>query len=492
MTITFYNYANASNKLDKSASLSGGTPITGEQIDSIQDLENPVIVIQSASTPTYNYCYIPAYNRYYFIQRVTWLGGQAFELQLHVDVLYTYKTPILGLYGTARYSNKGTPANVDPRISFDSNADVSITNLTLTETPWYVIRYYADYVPGDSLDVPRSIRVAFMEESVFDSFLQKYKALGAADRITVGNSIIDVSYVHYINYADITAYLHPQKVLNFVTNSESLLNNPTIVTASITLEATETAYIVENIEDADNIGYFQLTLGINTGNGYFWEYDDDYIISLPFIGDFKFNMRNFTRTAVTNVYLRISYEPYENNYVVVPVLERSGGVKTPFIGFMQSFPVNTTVPFKTDTAYTNMGLERLKAGVSVAGGVIAGVATGNPVAAALTIPTAITGFEQSKIRDATQYQLKGRTGGAAAYTSIVGAGIVVITQISQNPRAGYLDLWSDRGYPDGAYRIISSLSGYAEFDDVNMVGFSTATRNEVQEIETILKTGVIV
>lgn len=489
MNITFYNFANADIKVDKTASLINGTVLSGEQIDGVQDLENPAVIIQYNTTPTFNYCYIPTFGRYYFINKITWLGGKAFEIQMHVDVLYTYKTEITGLSATAVYSNRGDTKNLDPRLSFDTNAEITVTEQNLVETPWYVVRYYADYLAGDSLAVPRTIRVAFMEQSVFNSFITKYKLLAAKDRVAVGNSIIDVTIAHYINYANITTELHAQKVLNFVTNSETWTGTPEIVTATITLDSGEDAYIVENVEDAYKIGQFNVNLTVGNTSGYFWDYDDEYTITLPYLGDYKFNLKHMTNSTVTAVRLAVSYEPFENCYVVIPYLSISG-VFNKYVAFMQTYNVMTTMPFKVDTVYTNMGIERANTFLSVVGGVAGGMAAFNPMAF-MAVPAALNSWTQTQLRDATGYALKGQTGGTPAYTSQIDGAKVIITQISQNPRAGYLDFWTDRGKPDGAFRALSSLSGFAQFDNIIMVGFDRATQTERNEIEAYLRSGVI-
>lgn len=490
MNITFYNFANADIMVDKSVSLINGTVLTGEQIDAVQDVENPSVVIQYNTTPTYNYCYIPAFNRYYFVTRVTWLGGKAYEMQMHVDVLYTYRTEITGLTATAVYSDRGDTKNVDPRLSFDTNAEIEISEQTLTETPWYVVRYYADYVSGDSLAVPRSIRIAFMEQSTFNSFVTKYKALSAKDRVAVGNCIIDVSLVHYLNYADITENLHAQKVLNFVTNSETWTGSPEIVTATITLDTAENAYIVENIENAASIGAFNIDLSVGNSSGYFWDYDDDYNVTLPYLGDFKFNFKNWVNRNVTAVRLSVAYEPYENAYIVVPYIGAAGQAYVKYAAFMQTYNVQTTLPFKVDTVYTNMGLERANTMLSVIGGVAGGIVAFNPLAL-MAVPAALNGMTQTQLRDATGYKLQGQTGGTPAYTSLIDGTKIIVTKVSSNPRAGYIEFWADHGKPDGAYRALSSLSGFAQFDNIIMVGFDTATQNERREIESYLRSGVI-
>ena len=70
----------------------------------------PVIELQSNAFQ-YNYCYIPAFGRYYFVQQAVILNNARLEYHLSVDVLATYKTEILNselyvLRSASSYNNK--------------------------------------------------------------------------------------------------------------------------------------------------------------------------------------------------------------------------------------------------------------------------------------------------------------------------------------------------------------------------------------------------
>ena len=66
----------------------------------------PVIEIQIDAFD-FNYCYIPAFKRYYFVQQVVILNNDRMEFHLTVDVLATYKADILAssLYVTRSASS---------------------------------------------------------------------------------------------------------------------------------------------------------------------------------------------------------------------------------------------------------------------------------------------------------------------------------------------------------------------------------------------------
>lgn len=93
MDITLQINSSEKNKLDKSitdiVTLSG---TLREQTSII----NPVIVIEGdlSSFVNCNYMTISAFNRSYFINNITSISNNLFEISAHVDVLSTYKSQI--------------------------------------------------------------------------------------------------------------------------------------------------------------------------------------------------------------------------------------------------------------------------------------------------------------------------------------------------------------------------------------------------------------
>lgn len=67
----------------------------------LQDMTNifyPRVTLDydsSVLSAGYNYCYIPAFNRYYYISGLSCDAGKKIILDLSIDVLNTYKTAIL-------------------------------------------------------------------------------------------------------------------------------------------------------------------------------------------------------------------------------------------------------------------------------------------------------------------------------------------------------------------------------------------------------------
>lgn len=91
--------------------LGDGREFTGHLKEEFE-VTRPYLNLRSGSLPEYNYCYIDTLGRYYFIQTVTYLGNQTYELSLRVDVLKTYESEILAATGVVTETD--TP---DPYIS---------------------------------------------------------------------------------------------------------------------------------------------------------------------------------------------------------------------------------------------------------------------------------------------------------------------------------------------------------------------------------------
>lgn len=58
---------------------------------------NPSFIIELSNPSQYNYCYIPAFNRYYFITNITSIRTNIWRIDCSVDVLMSFQTEILNL-----------------------------------------------------------------------------------------------------------------------------------------------------------------------------------------------------------------------------------------------------------------------------------------------------------------------------------------------------------------------------------------------------------
>lgn len=93
LSCTLYKNLSPVNKIGKNITDALSLNITMKDNCSVID---PLIRIQtSTDLSTYNYMYIPALSRYYFIKNIETVNNNIWDIKAHVDVLETYKTGIL-------------------------------------------------------------------------------------------------------------------------------------------------------------------------------------------------------------------------------------------------------------------------------------------------------------------------------------------------------------------------------------------------------------
>lgn len=92
MLITLYNNTSEKNKIGKV--LTAIDTLEGSLKDS-SSITNPEIVIEYNNPTGFNYCYIDAFNRYYFVKDVIVIRNNILKLVLAVDVLESFKESIL-------------------------------------------------------------------------------------------------------------------------------------------------------------------------------------------------------------------------------------------------------------------------------------------------------------------------------------------------------------------------------------------------------------
>lgn len=94
MDITLYQNISENNRVGKT--LINAQTFTGNLRQSTSII-NPVIMLNADNPTAYNYAYIPAFNRYYFINKIEAYRTGLFILTMSVDVLETYKKEIKGM-----------------------------------------------------------------------------------------------------------------------------------------------------------------------------------------------------------------------------------------------------------------------------------------------------------------------------------------------------------------------------------------------------------
>lgn len=98
MQAKFYITDSSTNTVNKT--------LTNESVFNIKlkaqtDMRNPLIMLQGdLSIFKYNYCYIPTFDRYYYVVNITSVNNSVFRVELKADVLMSFKDDILSSVAT--------------------------------------------------------------------------------------------------------------------------------------------------------------------------------------------------------------------------------------------------------------------------------------------------------------------------------------------------------------------------------------------------------
>lgn len=92
VTVTFMNNSSDNNVVDKVVSTSNSADCV---LKDPTEMVNPVLRVASdVITSGVNYCYIPSLGRYYFVRNKRQMTAGMMEVDLHVDVLMSFKESI--------------------------------------------------------------------------------------------------------------------------------------------------------------------------------------------------------------------------------------------------------------------------------------------------------------------------------------------------------------------------------------------------------------
>ena len=130
---TFYNCNSENNRVDKSNFLNNATKVD-IYIKSAMSIKNPIIDLYYNGTFNFNYCYIPKFNRYYFISDIVSERNDMWQILLNVDVLMSFKNQIL--QRQALISRQEFDYNdylVDEKIPTQNNNNIQVIDITTNE-----------------------------------------------------------------------------------------------------------------------------------------------------------------------------------------------------------------------------------------------------------------------------------------------------------------------------------------------------------------------
>lgn len=490
------------------------------------DVLNPVILIESDSFITSNYAYITPYRRYYFITDITCVRKNLYRLSLKVDVLKTWYRDIRDageglIVRSANFYLIDDGDLVDDRLPLKDKPEISFTNLSSSSGSLKNV----DVSSSLSYNIPR-FAVTLMNDSLASEFIGNE----TTKQKPTGSSLPDVSTYSINNptlltyFLTFTQYLSLAQAVKNRSNLADYIVNITIYPFNVGvidggkhdgILVTKTLRVNNvDITDADNQP-IQAYCTANNISSYLVVSDNTLIEREGRIG-LKF--LNYEPYSTYQIYIPFhgwedvkSYDVVNNRIIVYYVTDYSSGLSRWFIyNFTNSYIIKSgscDLGFRLGISTTNMyELNRQKQanatstalgvigsligmGVSIGtGNVIGGVGSGLSLAQSIA-----SGINRNNMLI------------EHGNISTGGDGIGYYTTNQVYLKQTYRDMLVDfdfteyetcNGLPVNQFNLFGELGdnemeGYIEIIDFHMnVGGLDITKTEMDEIESLLKTGV--
>ena len=490
MTAVFYNYAGEHEEVDKT--LIGGTTVNNVRLLPGQDITTPSIECDFSSRPSYNYVYISALGRYYFIDRWTYGGGQIWTMTLSVDTLMTFSSLLDYAHGTVDYSAFGSTAIIDRRMTFTDCPTIARSSGSFSNSYYYVVKYWNPF--GDQP------HVAIMTTFGYGNMIAAIAAISSkARRALAWSCLLDVTIAYNIDIQSAATATTTMQLWQtaFIDPEEPY----------ITLTITGGYYDIADGDDVSTVikykEYDVSTLGMTVTSGDFWDLNAKWTILIPETGSISFSPSDFGVTSITSTKIRVYFEPYEASYVIVPVINN-----TVYYTAMIVTPVNTRTILPIDARYDNLAGQATATALSVGGTMITsiasiagGVATQNPALIGVGASQAAGAFAQTvngindyrsaKAAAAVSGSTVGSAGGSPSWVESDLKTKIHTMKITATLRGTASDFRARWALPDGTVHAASDMDGYGyfKFGDVELDDTTGMTASEVDMLKSQLLAG---
>lgn len=517
-------YSNAeSTRMDKTDYIT-----LGKNIDILlkdrSSITDPVILLENENIFNYNYISIPRFDRAYFITDVYSVRNNLWEIHCHVDVLYSFRTQIKSLTALIeRQENSynslliddNVPTQIDKIYDY-INYSTPIKSGSIFNTGVSYLLVTASY--GDQTGVIKTPKPSLITGYTTPYILSK-KALVSVEQSTMNPKFIESLVKLFSNPAEFIVSL---KLLSFNpandVGQQYLVDTQSISVGDKTIELGElnAKYVPNN-----TIGVKEFEFNIPKKYNNFLDYSPytEIEVFLPMIGwvniDTNLSIGKtiyvyYVYDLVTcnaNVYISTEHidlglaESYNkiNSNSIISTYQCSIAVDIP-IGASNKYEIHRNLL----QAGLNLAVGAASSGINykgqttIASNIKKNKKKGNALAARNMNVRADTQLSESMLSLAgstsaniinnvsSTYNHGSLGGGTADFYS--GNPIIRVSR----PNIALPEEYSRFiGYPSGKTQQLSELTGFTVIDKIHLEGFSTALDSELEEIEDLLKSGVI-
>ena len=127
--IILYQNSAEVNRVDKTNYLTSVGSLFGA-LRTECSIIRPSIIVEQETLPSFNYVYIGAFGRYYFVTGITSVAYKMWRIELNTDVLMTYKNKIVLLNGViGRQEEDFNPLLIDNELPTQNNPIVEVIDI---------------------------------------------------------------------------------------------------------------------------------------------------------------------------------------------------------------------------------------------------------------------------------------------------------------------------------------------------------------------------
>ena len=501
-TANFYNNSAESNRMDKSLHLKNGT---WEQIliKEPTSVQNPTIKVSFNHFPTYNYCYISKFNRFYFITNITVLNNNLYEMTLSVDVLMSFKEIILEhncyiatneyIENKQFFNKKAIYSNLRDKGSIILNP---LTRYDPVENAYYIMQFVGYSAGSDRFS--SALTLSYILNGTALDYIQKqlidptfWSALGSLFAGDPTEGIISIRAYPF----------------DFSTLPTSMSYDLTPVTSVSVPYGKDINDITGYIAKISNVRPIRINFGttINCDSINDLPPYAKYSMYLPFVGIIDLPNSVFP-TQVKNFTIQGSYLIDLETGVATVTISDYSGYGFAFIGDCQisrDIPINKSNAVERLGKYVNTAVKITGSAAAIAIGAGAMGATMGVLESANTVGATQRGLELL----ATQpYEMADKAVSLFSDIATINNNLPMSSGSSNNALLG-LDYISpiiiyDKpkllskqekyfGTPVYDNYKLSDLSGYTVVGAIHMENFDNATTEEISIIANVLTSGVI-
>lgn len=495
MLLKLYRNKSETIKLDKQLELF--KEINGTLRDSTNIL-SPSFIIQTDNIPEINYVFVPSFSRYYFINSIDVINNNLIQINCKVDVLTTYSTQLRDLNAmVSRNQNKFNMFIEDKLLDFEYIPQVSyINNITYYRnfSSWF------DYTPSQQ---PYNIVINIISNdlSQLDIYQEdSYLTLPRINAMTSGDgtnsNIYVIKFSHLLELSKkileddtLNTFIKSVIILPFNFNENDFTDDvfSEISIGSKKINIGTGIRILKN-KSYMRIKYASFDIPLATSFIDFKPYTK-YYCYIPFYQNFELDIERCNGSLIT-IFFNINFESGECNiYLYNETTQQLIMSDSCTLGVIYS--LSSTNNEENTRQRQNARLNAVINSIVPAGEVLLGAINPTYSISGLIGMTMLmnnlskTGTTLNSIYDLGKIGITRGTFGLQLPNNIV---IRKLQMKSVNNDDNFNILY---GRPLYEVVCLNTLNGFTVIDSIHLENLTYATLNEINELENLLKKGVI-